>query len=57
MKTDQEFDIEEKEVKTLLIAGYRMKGKYNDVGEGFKIISKEMGRHIKRQGNESLLRW
>jgi effector-binding domain-containing protein len=46
MKTDHEFDIEEKEVKTLFIAGYRMKGKYSDVGDGFKIISKEMGRHI-----------
>ena len=33
MKTDQEFDIEEKEVKTLLIAGYRMKGQYSDVGK------------------------
>jgi len=46
MKADQEFDIEEKEVKTILIAGYRMKGKYNDVGGGFKIISKEMERQI-----------
>ena len=46
MKADEEFDIEEKEVKSFLIAGYRMKGKYKDVGEGFKAISKEMGRHI-----------
>ncbi len=45
MKTDQEFDIEEKEVKTILIAGYRMKGKYKDVGEGFKIICKKMARY------------
>jgi len=33
MKTDQEFDIEEKEVKTLLTVGYSMKGQYNDVGK------------------------
>ncbi len=49
MKTDKQFDIEEKEVETLLIAGYRMKGKYKDVGEGFKAISKEMGSHINRK--------
>ncbi len=46
MKTEESFDIEEKEVETLLIAGYRMKGKYNEVGEGFKILGKAMGRHI-----------
>jgi len=46
MKAEEEFDIEEKEVETLLIAGYRMKGKYNEVGEGFKMLGKTMGRHI-----------
>ena len=46
MKTEEEFDIEEKEVETMLIAGYRMRGKYNEVGEGFKMLGKAMGRHI-----------
>jgi DNA-binding transcriptional MerR regulator len=46
MKTEEDFDIEEKEVEKLLIAGYRMKGKYNEVGEGFKILGKAVGRHI-----------
>ncbi|UCH65425.1 MAG: MerR family transcriptional regulator [Ignavibacterium sp.] len=46
MKTEEQFDIEEKEVETLLIAGYRMRGKYEEVGEGFKILGKAMGRHI-----------
>jgi DNA-binding transcriptional MerR regulator len=46
MSTEDKFEVEEKEVETLLIAGYRMKGKYGDVGEGFKILGKEFGRHI-----------
>lgn len=46
MKTEEEFSVEEKEVETILIAGYRMKGKYSDVGEGFKILGKAMGRFI-----------
>ena len=46
MKAEEDFDIEEKEVETMLIAGYRMKGKYNEIGEGFKMLGKTMGRHI-----------
>jgi DNA-binding transcriptional MerR regulator len=46
MSTEDKFEVEEKEVETLLIAGYRMKGRYGDVGEGFKILGKEFGRHI-----------
>lgn len=46
MKTNQELDVEEKEVLTMLIAGYRMKGKYSDVGIGFKLLGKAFGRHI-----------
>jgi len=46
MSTEVNFEVEEKKVETILIAGYRMKGKYNEVGEGFKILGKEMGRHI-----------
>jgi len=46
MNKNIEFDIEEKEVATILIAGYRMKGKYEEVGIGFGIIGKKMGRHV-----------
>jgi DNA-binding transcriptional MerR regulator len=46
MKAEEDFDIEEKEVETMLIAGCRMKGKYNEVGEGFKMLGKVMGKNI-----------
>jgi DNA-binding transcriptional MerR regulator len=46
MSSEDKFEVEEKEVETLLIAGHRMKGKYGDIGEGFKIIGKELGRQI-----------
>ncbi|MBC8182221.1 GyrI-like domain-containing protein [candidate division KSB1 bacterium] len=41
-----EFEIEEKTIDTKLIAGYRMKGKYEEVGKGFGMLGKKMGRHI-----------
>ncbi|MBI4744875.1 MAG: MerR family transcriptional regulator [Actinobacteria bacterium] len=41
-----EFEVEEKEFDTLLIAGVRYKGKYSDCGEAFKKISKAMGWNI-----------
>ncbi len=46
MKNKNIFDVEEKELKTILIAGYRMKGKYKDVAEGFKLLGKVFGRYI-----------
>jgi DNA-binding transcriptional MerR regulator len=46
MNPENEFEIEEKKVETLLIAGHRMKGKYSDVGKGFGLISKRVGRNI-----------
>jgi len=46
MKIQQQFEVEEKELETILIAGYRMKGKYSDIGEGFKLISKSFGKQI-----------
>lgn len=46
MKNESEFEIEEKTVDTLLIAGYRMKGKYPDIGKGFGILGKNLGRQI-----------
>lgn len=46
MKVEESFEIEEKEVKTILIAGYKMNGKYSDIGKGFSLLSKRFGRHI-----------
>ncbi len=46
MKTENEFEIEEKEVETMLIASYRMKGKYSEVGKGFGVLAKNLGREI-----------
>lgn len=46
MKSEKEFEIEEKEIETILIAGYRMKGKYSEIGKGFGILGKSFGRHI-----------
>ncbi len=40
------FDVEEKVLDTLLIAGHRMTGRYQDYGEGIKIVAKAAGRHI-----------
>jgi len=46
MKSNQSFDIEEKDLDSILIAGYRMKGKYNEVGKGFSFLAKKFGRQI-----------
>lgn len=46
MQTKENFEIEEKEVETILIAGYRMKGKYQEIGKGFSKLGKKFGRHI-----------
>jgi DNA-binding transcriptional MerR regulator len=46
MKDTHEFEIEEKQIDTLLIAGCRMKGKYEEVGKGFAKLGKALGRHI-----------
>ncbi len=46
MNISEAFQIEEKEVDTMLIAGYRMTGKYPEIGEGFKILGKAIGRNI-----------
>ena len=46
MQTEENFEIEEKEVETILIAGYRMKGKYHEIGKGFGVLGKKFGRHI-----------
>ena len=46
MSTEENFEIEEKNIETLLIAGYRMTGKYSDIGKGFSKLGKKFGRHI-----------
>ncbi len=46
MSDNSEFVVEEKNVETLLIAGYRMTGRYDEVGKGFALLGKRMGRHI-----------
>ncbi len=40
------FDIEEKQVDTLLIAGIRMQGRYQDCGKAFSTLGRKIGRHI-----------
>ena len=45
MKEYNEFEIEEKQLDTILIAGYRMTGKYEDIGKGMSIIYKAIGRY------------
>ena len=46
MNNTDNFEVEEKEAETILIAGYRMNGRYNEAGEGFKILGKEIGGNI-----------
>jgi DNA-binding transcriptional MerR regulator/DNA gyrase inhibitor GyrI len=41
-----DFQVEEKDVETVLIAGIRFKGKYSDCGEKFGRIGKSMGPFI-----------
>ena len=40
------FAVQEKTVEPMLIAGIRMKGKYNECGAGFGRLGKAVGRHI-----------
>jgi effector-binding domain-containing protein len=40
------FEIEEREIEPMLVAGIRMKGKYSDCGRGFATLGKRVGRHI-----------
>ncbi len=41
-----QFAVEEKTVAPLLVAGWRMKGKYSGCGAGFTRLGKTIGRHI-----------
>jgi DNA-binding transcriptional MerR regulator/effector-binding domain-containing protein len=40
------FDVEEKRLEPMLIAGVRMQGKYGDCGKGFAQIGRSLGRYI-----------
>ncbi len=40
------FEIEEKTLEPMLIAGVRMTGRYDQCGEGFSKIGRAMGRHL-----------
>jgi DNA-binding transcriptional MerR regulator/effector-binding domain-containing protein len=46
LMTKPTFQVEEKTVLPLLIAGIRMKGRYADSGTGFSRIGKSLGRYI-----------
>lgn len=43
---EREFEIEEIEVETVLIAGHRMTGRYQDVPKGLQVVCRKMGRHM-----------
>ncbi|QDT25460.1 Mercuric resistance operon regulatory protein [Gimesia panareensis] len=40
------FEVEEKTVDSVLIAGIRMQGKYSDCGKGFGQLGRQLGSHI-----------
>jgi len=40
------YDVQEKTLETLLIAGVRMRGRYSECGKGFSQIGKKFGRYI-----------
>jgi effector-binding domain-containing protein len=41
------YEIEEKDVAPVLVAGVRIKGKYGDCGKGFAQIGRRLGRYIR----------
>lgn len=40
------FDIEERVIEPVLVAGVRMKGRYQDIGQGFAKLGKRVGRYV-----------
>ena len=44
--TNPTFEVEEKQLQAVLIAGVRMRGRYSDCGQGFARIGRRFGRHI-----------
>jgi DNA-binding transcriptional MerR regulator len=45
MEQQQGFEIEEKQLDTILIAGHRMRGRYQEVGRGLGLVCRKMGRN------------
>jgi len=43
---NQSYDVQEKSIEPMLLAGVRMKGQYSDCGKGFSQIGRRMGRFI-----------
>jgi DNA-binding transcriptional MerR regulator/effector-binding domain-containing protein len=43
---DDTFEVAEKMVDSLIVAGVRMKGKYSECGKGFAQLGRRFGRHI-----------
>jgi DNA-binding transcriptional MerR regulator len=44
--TQSSFEVQEKDLPAILIAGVRMRGKYSECGQGFAQIGRHFGRHI-----------
>jgi len=40
------FRVKEKSLPEMLVAGYRMRGKYSECGKGFSKVARAVGRHI-----------
>jgi DNA-binding transcriptional MerR regulator len=40
------FAVEEKEVEPVVVAAFRMKGRYDECGRGFSTVARIMGRHL-----------
>jgi effector-binding domain-containing protein len=40
------FEVQEKTLDPVLVAGVRMKGRYSDCGRGFAMLGRHLGRHI-----------
>jgi DNA-binding transcriptional MerR regulator len=46
MSRQQTFEVQEKALEPVLVAGVRMKGRYSDCGKGFGRVGKALGRYI-----------
>jgi len=45
------FDVEEKSIEAMRVAGLRLQGRYRDCGPGFARLGRAAGRHITGKGN------
>lgn len=46
MKIKENYDIEERIIDDIIFAGYRFKGRYDEVGKGFRTVSRAAAKHI-----------